>query len=274
MIYLLAKQILLPPASLILCCIAGLAVMRRRGDAAWRLAMAAMGALYLLSTPVVADSLLSSLEVYPPLGNRAIAADRVQAIVVLSAENEAAPEFGGSTVGPLTLVRLRYGAHLHALTHLPILVSGGLSPDTGTTLAGEMQAVLRREYGIGEVWIEDKSTTTRENAILSSAILKEKGITRIFLVTHAWHMLRAYEAFARTGLQVIAAPTAFTVVGDVTLLDFLPSGKAVLGSYYAAHELLGGLYYRLTGWLAAPAANRAPQRERTTALYSPAMARG
>ncbi len=245
MIYHLLKELLLPPASLLLCGAAGILLMRRRGDAGWWTALGALAALYLMSTPLVADFLVSRLETYPPLDRRAIAAAHAQAIVVLSAESEMAPEFGGTGPGPLTLARLRYGAYLHALTGLPILVSGGRSPNTGRSLAGDMRAVLEKEYGISSVWAEDKSRTTAENATLSSAILKEKGITRIFLVTHAWHMPRADKAFTRCGLQVIAAPTGFTRVGDAAPWDFLPSGKGVLTSYYAMYELLGGVYYDL-----------------------------
>lgn len=49
--------------------------------------------------------------------------------------------------------------------------------------------------------------TAGENARFSAAILAPLGVTRILLVTDAFHMPRARRAFAIAGLDPIAAPT-------------------------------------------------------------------
>jgi len=53
-----------------------------------------------------------------------------------------------------------------------------------------------------EAWSQD----THQKATRSAAILKAEGITRIVLVTHAWHMPRAKLVFERAGMTIIPAP--------------------------------------------------------------------
>ena len=119
------ETLLLPPDSLIvLFALAWLAQLHwpRVGRAIGGLALLA---LYVLSTPLVSQSLLRSFEPAKPLDLKRDVAG-AQAIVVLSADwHDRAPEYGGLTVVALTLDRLRYAAKLHRLTGLPILVSGG-----------------------------------------------------------------------------------------------------------------------------------------------------
>lgn len=245
MIYQLLKGIILPPTPFILLILFGLLATRRRGDIGWWAALVSSAALYALSTPFVADTLLSSLETFPPVTPQAVASKQAQAIVVLSAESEIAPEFGGSTVGPLTLARLRYGAHLQSLTQLPMLVAGGPEFVGAVSRGEQMKATLQSDYGISQVWVEGNSQTTWENAVRSAEILKEKGVERIYLVTHAWHMRRAYKAFVHAGVKVTAAPTAFTGRGDLEVYSLLPSAKAVMTSYFALHEIFGGWFYEI-----------------------------
>jgi uncharacterized SAM-binding protein YcdF (DUF218 family) len=95
--------------------------------------------------------------------------------------------------------------------------------------------------------VEDQSLNTAENAIFSSKMLKEAGITHVLLVTHAWHMKRAVAAFAANGMSVTPAPTAFYLPGRrlprLSALD--PSLSGLLMSSYAIHEIIGGLWYKM-----------------------------
>jgi len=55
-----------------------------------------------------------------------VQASSAQAIVVLGGGTRRnAPEYGGDTLGALTLERLRYGTVVARVTHLPMLLSGG-----------------------------------------------------------------------------------------------------------------------------------------------------
>lgn len=110
------------------------------------------------------------------------------------------------------------------------------------------------------VWLEDQSRNTYENAIFSQKILAEYNIQRIVLVTSAWHMPRAVGVFEKAGLEVIPAPTDFTLTdADIEqlgsfnlatqLINWLPSASNLELTDMALKEYLGILVYRLRGWL-------------------------
>lgn len=233
---------LLPPGSLLLVVLCGLALMRRRRFFGRSLIALGLVSLYLLSTQYVADGLLQTLEP-PPVD---LANTSGQAIVVLGAGTYFdAPEYGSTTVNANALVRLRYAAHLYRATRKPVLVSGGTPEGAPTGEATHMQTVLERDFQVPVQWREDQSHTTLENARLSHAILSAAGIRRIYLVTQAWHMPRAELAFERAGFEVIPAPTGYATRFRVTVLDFVPDARALRDSSVFFHELLGIGWYRL-----------------------------
>src|SRR5262245_20637205 len=117
-----AKALALPPMSLFVAIGIGWMLRRRWPRAGGALILAGLGLLYLLSTPLVARELLRSLE-SDPVPDLARARE-AGAIVVLGADlSSEAPEYGGFSVGALTLERMRYAARLHRQTGLPVLVS-------------------------------------------------------------------------------------------------------------------------------------------------------
>ena len=86
-----------------------------------------------------------------------------------------------------------------------------------------MKEVLEKEFRVPVRWIEEASGNTRENAYKSFAILKKDGISRIALVTHAWHMPRAAREFEQAGFKVIPAATAYTTRYKTDLFAFIPT---------------------------------------------------
>jgi uncharacterized SAM-binding protein YcdF (DUF218 family) len=236
-------MLLLPPANLILVALAALLLSRPRRRLAAGGAFTALLALYAFSTPIFSAWLLMRLEGAPPVLEPS--AEAAQAIVVLSAgTNAEAPEYGGRTIDALSLQRVRYAARLARLTGLPVLASGGSLRQDEPSVASLMAASLEQDFGVAPRWLEERSTDTHQNAEFSAEILRAAGIERIYLVTHSWHMPRALAAFERTGLQVTPAPTAFTDAPPLRLA-FAPSTTALRHSYYALHELVGRLWYRL-----------------------------
>ncbi len=250
MLYSLIKSLLLPPVGLFLLILLGVAWWRRpllgRG-----LVFLSTVALLTLSLPIVSHKLMLPLEPYLALSVADLERSQAQAIVVLAAgRNSGAFEYGGDSIGPITLQRIRYGAWLQRRTGLPLLVSGGSPSDRAPTLARMMADVLEQAFGVPVAMIEDRSRNTRENAMFSARILRQHGLQRIFLVSSAWHLPRAVAAFEQEGLAVTPAPTAFEhrdFSDGVILEDFLPGPKALQRSYYAIHEYLGRLWYALRG---------------------------
>ncbi|MCG3192221.1 MAG: hypothetical protein DIJKHBIC_01457 [Thermoanaerobaculia bacterium] len=65
-------------------------------------------------------------------------------------------------------------------------------------------------------------------------------------------MTRARAVFARTGLEIIPAPTDHNALDGRPkpwVLGFWPDTSSLEGSEAALHELAGLLYYRIRGWL-------------------------
>jgi uncharacterized SAM-binding protein YcdF (DUF218 family) len=136
------------------------------------------------------------------------------------------------------LFRSRYGARLARATGLPVAVAGG-APTGGTPEAETMRETLVADFGVTPRWMETTSRDTAENAALLAPTLKAAGVTHITLVTHAWHMRRAEDAFARQGLSVLPAPTRYTPPFYGDLLQWLPDATAMRNSMLAMHEWLG-----------------------------------
>ena len=137
-------------------------------------------------------------------------------------------------------------AQLSKKTALPILVTGG-APDR--TLENDlpealvMSGVFKNDYDLTVRWLEDRSSTTMENAQFSAEILKKDGVDHIYLVTHFWHMPRAQRIFERYGLRVTPAPHGYEGVDRANPLDFYPS--ALNRTRQIWHEALGMIWYRI-----------------------------
>ena len=235
-----------PPVAPLLLIVVGLVLATRRRRGGFALAWAGVAATLLLSTPASVGWLLNGLETAPVVD--AAAMRQAQAIVVLGAgKRRHAPEYGGETVNRLALERLRYAARLARRTGLPVLVSGG-APTGDVPEAVLMQAALEEDFRVPVHWVEKASLDTRQNAQFSAVPLRAAGVKRVLLVTHAAHMPRAQAAFEDAGLQVIPAPTAWlggTGAGDQVLGE-LPGPTSAYAGWYAVHEWLGLLAYRLT----------------------------
>ena len=104
---------------------------------------------------------------------------------------------------------------------------------------------LQDDFGVPVRWEEDNSYDTWENAEYSARILHDAGISRIYLVTHFWHMRRAMIAFRHFGLEVTPAPVRPSLPLPLSPLFLVPRVSAWDTSYLALHEWSGLLYYSL-----------------------------
>ena len=245
--YALLKALILPPASLLIAAVVGY-FFWNSSTLGRRFVAVSLALLYLVSTPLAGDILLSSIERFPPLPVEGPIPHEAQAIVILSADSVITPEYPSPSPGALTLERLRYGALLQRKSGLPILVTGGIPPERSYSMASMMRTSLADDFNVPVTWVEDESQDTHQNAVRSVKILKEQGIDNILLVTHSWHMQRAKLAFERAGIVVIPAPTVFvrnTLFASVGIWDVLPSAKGFQNSYFAFHEVLGYSVYWL-----------------------------
>ena len=201
--------------------------------------------LYLLSTPVVADYLIWSIDALADIIPAPPSNAPPGAIVVLSADFRRGGSPGAPDIpGPLTLGRLAAAARQERRLGLPILVSGGRPNGASESLAGIMSTALEEEFGVPVKWREDRSSNTFENAAFSAEILRQAGVPSAVLVTHPWHMARALWSFRAVGYPMIPAARPSGGLGSLSVGSFFPHVTALLASYYALHELIGLGWYR------------------------------
>jgi uncharacterized SAM-binding protein YcdF (DUF218 family) len=220
--------------------------------AAWRTAwfrplfFSALLLLYLFTTPVLTRLMWSWMPIPPTIELEE--QTTASAIVVLGASRYSnAPEYGGDDdLAGLGLERIRYGAWLQNRIALPILTSGrGFRAPGERSEARIMRDILQQEFGACVPWMEERSLNTYQNALYSAELLASLGMRHIVLVTQAYHMPRAVEAFRSTGLLVTPAPTRYFVNYDAEfmVLDWLPSNIALTRNSLLLHEMVGRLWY-------------------------------
>lgn len=243
------ESLLFPPGLNIVIALAGLALWPWRRRAAMMVLAADTVLLYVLSLPVTAWTLMSALQTSPPLNPLDLKNGAAQAIVVLGAGRYAdAPEYGGDTVSPFELERLRYGVRLQRLSRLPLLLVGGKTETEEGRIpeARLMKEAAENDFAASAMWTEENSRTTAENAANAAALLRAHGIRRVYLVTHAWHMPRALWSFRHYDIEAVPAPTGF-ITRDAGNREFawLPGSSALNNVRLALHEFTGLMWYRL-----------------------------
>jgi uncharacterized SAM-binding protein YcdF (DUF218 family) len=160
--------------------------------------------------------------------------------------------------------RVLYAAALYHQGKAPAILSSGgdiVWMENHATSPAEDMANLLGMAGVPRdaIWLEGKSQNTYENALYTAAMLKEKGINRVILVTSAMHMPRSLALFRAQGIEAIPAPTDFTVTqaswSDLTstpsavLVNMLPTASSLSLTTNVLKEYIGLFAYRLKGWL-------------------------
>jgi uncharacterized SAM-binding protein YcdF (DUF218 family) len=156
--------------------------------------------------------------------------------------------------------RVLYAGWLFRRKKAPlIIVTGGIVP--GSTRershAEDMRAVLEM-VGIPPeaVIMEKNARNTYEHARECKKIFEKMDLRKILLVTSALHMPRAVGVFQKAGVDVVPAPTDFSVTrkeGKTPLLrsifGLIPTAANLLATRAAMHEYIGLAYYRVRGWI-------------------------
>jgi uncharacterized SAM-binding protein YcdF (DUF218 family) len=212
-----------------------------------------IGLLALASMPV-GTALLRSLEddFAPVAAEVAPAADAI--VVMGGVTSPAVPPRLDVDVGD-GFDRLLHGVRLWRAGKAPVIIlSGGAIArleGSDVTEASRLQR-LALEYGVrpDALLLEERSRTTRENALYVAELATRRGIRRVLLVTSAAHMRRSLGAFRAVGLEAIPAPTDIRVVAVPFQPGVvLPSLDALGYSTRALKEYVGWWVYRARGWV-------------------------
>ena len=110
-----------------------------------------------------------------------------------------------------------------------IIVSGGnVFLQEGIRPESAYTADLLQEWGIPQsaIIFEGNSRNTRENAVETSRLLKNRQLNRVLLVTSAFHMPRALATFRAVGIDAIPSPSSISAdIGPANVAKLDPVSR-------------------------------------------------
>jgi uncharacterized SAM-binding protein YcdF (DUF218 family) len=244
-VHRLLQSLILPPLNSILIILFGLCLIREFKRFGKIIIFLGILTFYIQSIPFFAYYLNKSLEL-PAIKEEQL--KTVQAIVVLGGGvNGHGYEYPFKVVpNTETLTRLNYAAYLaHQYPDLPIITSGGYTG--GRYTEGKvMRYTLQNSFFVtNPIYVEDSSRNTDENAKYVAKILQEKGLTKVAVVSQAYHLRRACMVFRKYGVEALPASTDYMYSIDAATpqLAFIPTASAMRFTSRALHEIVGYWVY-------------------------------
>jgi uncharacterized SAM-binding protein YcdF (DUF218 family) len=221
-----------------------LALMLERRAREAAIVLAITLALTLAGNRPLADLLLDSVE-GEFTETLPLETEPFDAVIVLGGGTDDRP-YGDEVQLGASGDRVILGARLYHQRSTPILVTSG-SPIAGLSDHDAAAATRRIWLGLGipdsAIVVIDGARTTGEEARLHAAWIRERGFTRVGLVTSASHMRRAVGLFAAEGARVvpIAADVRAESVEWRGFYSLVPEGRAAGDLHTACWELVGRL---------------------------------
>lgn len=239
----LIGSLLMPlPMFILVMLIAVLLYWRKLRQSAFTLMALAVLTLYALSTPIIATTLMSSLEqrfaVYQ--------GQKVDAVIVLGGYHRSSQVKPISALlSPTSMVRLSEGMRIHRLNPSATLNLSGYKGSDAISNA-EAMARVAIAYGVDEAKIH-REPMPKDTAEEARTWAKHLAGQRVALVTSASHMPRAMYLFEQAGMSPLAAPT--NQIADPVDLSYwrtwFASAQALEMTTKAWHEYLGLAWARL-----------------------------
>lgn len=150
-----------------------------------------------------------------------------------------------------TVLRTRHAAWVYSRLRVPIIVCGGrFTYNRDAAPVAELMRELLVTWGVPEsdVILEDKGSSTYEQAKLAGDLLRSRHAGRIVVVTEAYHMRRAKGLFDKLGFATVPAACGFRSLPDeVRYGHFVPGDRALELTSDALRELAALGVYRLQG---------------------------
>src|SRR3990167_5976976 len=214
---------ILPPGLNLLLAIIGFLFIKLHQQRIGRiLILLSLVSLWILSTPILAQLLISHLQnQYQPIQVDQLHQQNNAAIVVLGGGDLPASEYKTNHV-PVgaTFARLHYAVYLHKKLKIPIIVSGGVgAPHTGADLMSEE---LKNYFHTTAKWKERNSINTKDEGLFIVSLLEKHHI------------------------KVIAAPMGYMNLHNKhKFFDYLPTVEGLNVNIINIHEYVGMLAYRI-----------------------------
>jgi uncharacterized SAM-binding protein YcdF (DUF218 family) len=213
---------------------------RRGRRALWALWLVAC----ITSTPAFSNALLWILEPWPRDLGPALAAAPPErtALVVLAAGMYGPPwlprveRLNGSSMARALGAGRVYREHPGKFGAVFVT---GRSPGSADTADAMADALAFGGVPRDHIVLEPASESTRASAEAMSRLLRERGITRVVVVTSAVHMRRTQAEFERAGVPTLAAPVDHHARPLTGLDMFVPDAQAFGRLDPLLHELAG-----------------------------------
>jgi uncharacterized SAM-binding protein YcdF (DUF218 family) len=136
-----------------------------------------------------------------------------------------------------------------------ILITGGYSDLTGETInEADLAEAFLQQVGIpkSDIYIENQSRNTRENAVFTKLMLEKLNIhSRCLLITSASHLRRSVACFEQIGMEVTPFPCNFVakrLQGKANSL-IIPSDDAFVHWKTFVKEWIGWVVYKMQGYI-------------------------
>jgi uncharacterized SAM-binding protein YcdF (DUF218 family) len=225
--------------------------MRRALVAARFAPVVALFVLIVFSLEPVANRLVRSLE-EPRISS--YSADKTYDVVVLlgGLVNSRASATAGEAAFQDAVERMLITFDLlrSGRAKFAIISTGDVDQVGSDWVEARVIARQLRAWGIAEdrILVEDASRNTRENALFSEKIIRERGFAQVLIVTSAFHMRRALGCFEAVGLHPDALSTDFHSFGAQHKTTWLPRASFLSDSTSALREWMGRFVYRVRGY--------------------------
>jgi uncharacterized SAM-binding protein YcdF (DUF218 family) len=239
----------------------GLVLLSWRRSRSWARAYfgVVLATLWLLSTPAVAESLAGLTDGdYAPI-RRVEDARGATTIVVLGGGSHTyhVGRFFLSETAGGTAFRVIEGARVFRLLISPtgspkLVLMGGPTQRRDPAARPESDAMGGAMLDVGvpldALVFENRSKTTREQALEFKRMFAGHESEPFVLVTSPTHIKRSMGAFRAVGLNPIASPSALT--SDGNSFRWLPTDDALVIADSVVYDSAARIYYWGRGWLA------------------------
>jgi len=214
---------------------------RRRSKLALRAPLAALAVLFAFSCEPVANGIVLALE--SSAATTMSASETYDVVVVLG---------GIATVDPTSLAPDFSEGVDRILAGYDVIRHDRARYILVTSDAEEAPALAKQlaEWGVApdRIVIDDRSRNTRDNATRSADIIRERGWSRVLLVTSALHMPRAQGCFRAAGLVFDTLAVDRLARDPRRAMELAPRADALSLSTAGIREAVGRLVYRAMGY--------------------------
>jgi uncharacterized SAM-binding protein YcdF (DUF218 family) len=216
-----------------------------------RATMGALGILVVFSLEIVENSLWRALET-PETRTFREGVSYDAALLLGGLVEDRATEDSGAPAYNEGIERLLVTYDLLRARRVRFAVISGGPPDQrAKVIEARVLADQLIAWGIEaeRVVVDPSALNTRDNAVATARIARERGFTRLVVVTSAFHMPRALGCFRAVGLEVDALPVDHRSFDPSRhSVSWQPRSIFLNGSATALRELAGRAIYRLRGY--------------------------